>query len=153
MSTLSIELKRDRVLAQEHRLIDEMSGVIEEAKALQKEDPGSDTQVKSLCERCGALKERVAELAKEAKALYGDAVDAELGSPAKAIHDCMQLMQSTARDASARLNDLKVSARIGLGGGARDVDFPAPTFGGGSDEDVYKFLDLFDQLLRSDGIG
>ena len=147
VSTLSIELKRDRVLAQEHRLIDEMSGVIEEAKALQKEDPGSDTQVKSLCERCGALKERVAELAKEAMALYGDAVDAELGSPAKAIHDCMQLMQSTARDASARLNDLKVSARIGLGGGARDVDFPAPTFGGGSDEDVYKFLDLFDQFI------
>ena len=150
-SALSVSLKRDRVIAQEHRLIDEMTGVLEEAKALQREVPAGDSHIRSLCEKCQGVKDRSAELAKEALALYNDAVDAELGSSAKALYDCMQLMQSSSRDAVARLTDLKVGARIGLGGAARDIDFPAPTFAGGNDEDVYKFLDLYDQYVDARG--
>lgn len=151
VSALSLELKRDRVIAQEHRLLDEMTGVTEEAKAVQRESPMGDSHIKSLYERSKCLKDRASELAKEAMALYNDAVDADLASPAKALHDCMQLMQSTIRDAAARLTDLKVNARIGLGGLSREIDFPAPSFAGGNDEDVYRFCDLFDQYVDAKG--
>ena len=150
-SALSVSLKRDRVIAQEHRLIEEMMGVMEEAKAMQREAPEGDTHIRTLFEKCKGVKERAAELAKEALALYTDAADAELESAAKALYDCMQLMQATARDAYARLSDIKVNARIGIGGGAKDLDFPAPTFSGAADEDVYKFLDLFDQYVDARG--
>ena len=151
-ASLSLTLKRDRVVDQEHRLIEQMAGVVEEAKALQKRQPNGDSQIQSLLEMIKGLKERSAELAKEALALYNDAVDAELGQPAKSIHDCMQLMQSTVRDAAAHLSDLKVNARVGFGGGSKDVDFPAPAFAGGADEDVYRFLDLFDQYMDAKGL-
>ena len=152
VSSLSLSLKKDRVTAHEHRLIEEMSGVTEEAKAAQREQPDGDSQVKTLFERCKGLKERAGELAKEAMALYTDAVDAEMGSSARALHDCMQLMQSTARDALARLTDLKINARIGMGGTAKDLEFPAPSFAGAADEDVYLFLDLYDQYVDARGL-
>ena len=151
-STLSVKLKHDRVVAQEHRLLHEMSAVIEEAQALQKVSPEGDTQVQVSLEKGRDLKDRGAELAREALALYSDAVDAELEASAKSIYDCMQLMQSTNRDTMTRLAEVKVITRVGLTSRARDTDFPAPTFSGASDEDVYKFLDLFDQYLDARGL-
>ena len=150
-SALSVTLKRDRVVAHEHRLIEQMAGVVEEAKALQARRPAGDSQIRSMIETSRDLKERSSELAKEALALYSDAVDAELGTAAKGIYDCMQLMQSTTRDAATHLADIKVNARIGLGGG-KDIDFPAPSFAGGVDEDVYRFLDSFDQYTDVKGL-
>ena len=151
-SALSVKLKHDRVIAQEHRLVHEMSAVIEEAQALQKVAPEGDTQVQVSLEKGRDLKDRGAELAREALALYSDAVDAELEESAKSIYDCMQLMQSTNRDTMTRLAEVKVLTRVGLTSRARDTDFPAPTFSGASDEDVYKFLDLFDQYLDARGL-
>ena len=151
-SALSVTLKRDRVVAHEHRLIEQMTGVTEEAKVLQSRQPSSDSEIRSLLESNKDLKERSAELAREALTLYGDAVDAEMGPAAKGLYDCMQLMQSTVRDTASHLSDIKVSARIGFGGGGKDLDFPAPTFAGGSDEDVYRFLDLFDQYVDAKGL-
>ena len=151
-TSLSLSLKRDRVVAHEHRLIEQMVGVTEEAKVLQGQRPTGEAQIRSSLEISKALKERSGELAKEALALYSDAVDAEMGTAAKGLYDCMQLMQSTARDAAAHLMDVKVNARVGLGGGGRDIDFPAPAFGGGADEDVYRFLDNFDQYVDAKGL-
>ena len=151
-SALSVSLKRDRVVAHEHRLIEQMVGVTEEAKVLQSRNPEGDSHIQSLLETSKALKERAAELAKEAMALYGDAVDSDMGPAAKGIHDCMTLMQTTVRDAAARLTDIKVSARIGFGASGKDMDFPAPSFAGSYDEDVYRFLDLYDQYVDAKGL-
>ena len=151
-STLSVQLKRDRVVAQEHRLMLEMSAIVAEAQALQKTNPASDVQIQISVEKGKDLKDRGAELAREALALYADAVDAELGEAAKAIYDCMQLMQSTNRDTMARIAEVKTAARVGLGGRVRDSDFPPPTFSGASDEDVFKFLDLFEQYQDARGL-
>ena len=151
-SSLSVQLKHDRVIAQEHRLVLEMSAVVAESQALQKVNPEGDIQIQLSVDKGKDLKDRGAELAREALALYSDAVDAELGESAKAIYDCMQLMQSTNRDTMAKLAEVKTAARVGLGGRARDIDFPPPTFSGASDEDVYRFLDLFDQYLDARGL-
>ena len=152
LSALSVQLKRDRVVAQEHRVTEEMSAVIAESQALQKVSPDGDTQVQIALEKGKDLKERGSELAREALALYTDAVDAEMGQAAKGIYDCMQLMQSTNRDTMAILSEVKVTARVGIGGRVKDADFPPPTFSGSNDEDVYRFLDLFDQYLDARGL-
>ena len=151
-ATLSVQLKRDRVIAQEHRLTHEMSAVTAEAQALQRVNPEGDTQVHVAIEKGKDLKDRGTELAKEALALYADAVDAELGESARAIYDCMQLMQITNRDTATKLAEVKTANRVGLGGRARDSEFPAPTFSGANDDDVYRFLDLFDQYVDARGL-
>ena len=151
-SALSVQLKHDRVIAQEHRLTLEMSAVIAEAQALQRHNPEGDTQVHVAIEKGKELKDRGAELAREALALYTDAVDAELEQSARAIYDCMQLMQLTNRDTATKLAEVKTTSRVGLGGRARDSEFPAPSFSGANDDDVYRFLDLFDQYVDARGL-
>ena len=152
-SSLSMELKADRVNAREQSLINEMEGLAEEAKALLAQHPDSDTSIRVYAERSKGVKERAAEVAKEAKTLYQDAVDAGLSTPARAIYDCMQLMVTSAREAAGRLYEFKATSRVGLGGGgARESDFPAPHFGGGSDEDLYRFLDLFTEYVDARGL-
>ena len=152
LSTLSVQLKRDRVVAQEHRVTEEMAAVVAESQALQKSAPEGDVQVQVALERGKDLKERGAELAREALALYTDAVDAELGQSAKALYDCMQLMQATIRDTMATLSELKATTRVGLSARVKDPDFPPPLFSGAADEDVYRFLDLFDQYVDARGL-
>ena len=151
-SLLSVQLKHDRVIAHEHRITEEMSAVVAESQALQKSRPEGDMEIRVAMEKGKDLKERAAELSREALSLYSDAVDAEMGTSAKSIHDCMQLMQATNRDTTNLLSEVKVTARIGLGGRVRDDDFPPPVFSGGSDEDVYRFLDQFDQYLDARGL-
>ena len=151
-SALSAQLKHDRVVAQEHRLMLEMSGVMAEAQALQKSSPEGDTQIQLALDKGRDLKDRGAELAREALALYSDAVDSEMGESARAIYDCMQSMQSTNRDTMARLSELKAASRVGLNSRSMDADFPPPTFAGGNDEDVYRFIDVFEQYLDAKGL-
>ena len=89
LSSLSAQLKRDRVIGQEHRIIEEMSAIVAESQALQKAGPTGDTQIQLALEKGRDLKDRGADLAREALSLYNDAVDVNLGAPAKAIYDCM----------------------------------------------------------------
>lgn len=151
ISSLSLDLKKDRVLAREHALIEEMESVAEEAKALVRQNPDGDSAVKVYAERSRGIKAKADELAKEAKELYNDAVDSSQASAARCIYDCMQMMARSARDAAGRVYELKAASRIGLGGGVKDSDFPPPHFSGASDEDLYRFLDLFEQYVDAKG--
>ena len=144
-------LRQNRVRAQEQTTVDEVDALVAEMGRMEKESPTSLRLIRNLEDRARGVKERVDNLGREVAGLLKDAIDSGMPREAESLAERQGLLNATYRELAGRLHEIKAASGVEGVTRAKAADLPPPTFAGGPTEDLFKFLDKFDDYIDSCG--
>ena len=144
-------LRQERVRAQEQVTSDEVDALVAEMIRMTKETPTSLRQVRNLEDRARGVRERVDNLGKEVTSLLKDATEASMARESSNLAERQSVLNSTYREFAGKLHEIKAASGAEGAARVRVSDCPPPTFSGGPAEDLFKFLDKFDDYVDAGG--